>query len=432
MLYSYNDKLKVAMDKLNVTELKPEQAEILPSIIAGDDVVAIMPTGGGKSLLYQIPSVLVPNELTIVVSPLIALQQDQLECINDRLKNLLYRSLRLDWSGRSVLNSSLCKNEHGEVLQRIREHRLQILFLAPEQLQNETTRAALAQGNIVRVVVDEAHVIDVCHEEFRESYLKIGQWISELTHRPQVLALSATMTEKARAYVQKSLGMVKPKVFRYPMCRKNLRFSWKELGSTTMSPSDREHHRLMLIEGELLSWKKVNRKKRGAVIIYCNTPAQVGAIHTWLQARKWSASLYHGKLGDMAKAQNMRQFMSGDVPIMIANGAFGMGVDKADIRNVIHAYPPLGLCDYVQMFGRAGRDGKKSKCVLYYSKTDWSGCKKILKGRGLEELKALQDLLKNDQFDWDIIENHFTKHYTTKEYTRFYKKSQAYVRTNGG
>lgn len=132
MYHDYKDKLDVAMDKLNVQKLKPVQAEIMPLIMAGEDVVAILPTGAGKSLLYQLPSVLSPHELTIVIAPLIALQQDQLKSINSRMKDLLYRSRRLDWNGRAILNSTQSKSERREVLQRVAERRMQLLYLAPE------------------------------------------------------------------------------------------------------------------------------------------------------------------------------------------------------------------------------------------------------------------------------------------------------------
>lgn len=267
--------------------------------------------------------------------------------------------------------------------------------------------AALAKANIARVVVDEVHVLESCNVDFRPAYLKIGAWIRKLPNRPQIIALSATLSEKARVMVEASLGMKKTKVIRYPMKRSNLKFFWNELDS-----SEHALLRLQMIESDLLEWKETKKKKRGSVIIYCNTPSQVERIYNWLQARNWSVSTYHGKLDGTQKEDNMKKFMSGDVPIMIANSAFGMGVDQQSVRLVVHCYPPLGLCEYAQQSGRAGRDGNRARCVLYFTEKDWAKCNNILKGRGLDELEALQDLLSLEKFSWKYIEDHFTKPYT--------------------
>lgn len=400
---NHNINIQHQMKQLNIEKLTPEQMEILPHILNRKDVIVMLPTGAGKSLLWQIPYLQGKiDETTVVLSPLKALQQDQLENLSKRLEGALERGV-LIWKGRALLNSDLSKQERQNILEKLSQKRLQLLFLAPEQLFNPETSQALSQANIVRVVVDEAHVLTGCDEGFRPAYSKIGDWIETLPHKPQIIALSATLTKGDLSLVEESLSMKKPKIFRYPMKRDNLKITVKEIEKATTEIVERQ--RFQSVEFYLDEWKSKGAK--GSVIIYCTTVNKVNELNQRLKARKWKCSKYHGKMKQVKRDKNMSHFMSGKCPIMVATSAFGMGIDKPDIRLVIHASPPLTLSDYVQQFGRAGRDGKKAQCVLFYTSTDWATCKRVLGKKQSDKVAPLQELVKKDKFKWGYVEKYF-------------------------
>lgn len=255
------------------------------------------------------------------------------------------------------------------------------------------------------MVVDEAHVLTQCGEDFRSPYLKIGDWIKTLPRKPQILALSSTMTQEDVSFVTKSLCMQNPKVFRYPVKRDNLKILPKEIAKSTTETKERL--RYQAIESCLEKWKSGGKK--GSVIIYCTTVAQVNHLSSWLNARKRKSLKYHSKLDETQSKKNMADFMSGTSQIMVATSAFGMGIDKSDIRLIIHAFPPLTLTDYIQQIGRAGRDGKKAKCILFYTPTDWATCKRISGKERSRQVIALKKLAEQEKFDWEYVENHFTQ-----------------------
>ena len=385
------------LKKLNVSNLRPQQEAPLGAILSSADALVLLPTSGGKSLLYQLPAVMDgEDKLTLVVSPLRALQQDQVAA-------LTAKGIRA-----AVLNSDLSLAQHNAVLQDACAHG-GLLYLAPEQLQNAAVADALTQANIVRIAVDEAHILAQAQDDFRRAYADIGRFADTLPRRPQLLALTATATKADCRRIRDSLGMRDAKTFRTPMRRSNLRLSVKRIEAGKHGKT-LETIRFQAVERVLENWND-----EGSAIVYCPTVKMVKALHRWLKSRGYAVGKYHGKMKQAKRKQAQAAFMSGNKPIMVATNAFGLGIDKPDVRLVIHAGLPLSMDGYVQEIGRAGRDGKKSRCVLIYANSDFERNKRILSRSGgkkavrrkLKRLYALQKLIDSSDCLWREIEHYF-------------------------
>ena len=385
------------LKKLNVSNLRPQQEAPLGAILSSADALVLLPTSGGKSLLYQLPAVMDgEDKLTLVVSPLRALQQDQVAA-------LTAKGIRA-----AVLNSDLSLAQHNAVLQDACAHG-GLLYLAPEQLQNAAVADALTQANIVRIAVDEAHILAQAQDDFRRAYADIGRFADTLPRRPQLLALTATATKADCRRIRDSLGMRDAKTFRTPMWRSNLRLSVKRIEAGKHGKT-LETIRFQAVERVLENWND-----EGSAIVYCPTVKMVKALHRWLKSRGYAVGKYHGKMKQAKRKQAQAAFMSGNKPIMVATNAFGLGIDKPDVRLVIHAGLPLSMDGYVQEIGRAGRDGKKSRCVLIYANSDFERNKRILSRSGgkkavrrkLKRLYALQKLIDSSDCLWREIEHYF-------------------------
>ena len=377
------------MKKLGIANLRPRQEAPMEAILNNEDVIVLMPTSGGKSLLYQLPAVMEPGCLTLVISPLKALQLDQVE------------SLRGKGIRASVLNSDLSAAEHREVLEDMTEHG-GLLYLAPEQLRSPAVAEALQSCPILtRIAVDEAHILPQAKDDFRKAYGKIGSFINSLSLHPQVIALTATATRKDVARIRKSLDIDNASLFRTPMRRDNLRLYIKRIDSSSKTRNGKcsqsiEHTLFQSVERELSKWDE-----HGAVI----TVKLVKRLCKWLKARDYPVGKYHGKMKHAKRKAAQQAFMRGKKPIMVATNAFGLGIDKPDVRLVIHAGLPLSMDGYVQEIGRAGRDGNKSHCVLLYAKADFERNRRILSQSGgkkavrrkLKRLNALQALISSDK-----------------------------------
>lgn len=305
-----------------------------------------------------------------------------------------------------LLNHTTKKQLREIILEKIEDNGVKLLFLAPEQLQNEETREALEKANVVRVVVDEAHVLPEYERGLRPAYGKIGEWIKTLGRRPQILTFSATVTRKDMVTIQESLGMKDVTLHRYSIRRENLKLSWKEVDNDSFEVM--RVYRYHGIQDYLTLWKE-KKKKGTSAVIYCATKRDVEDLGAWLQVRGWKAGIYHGQIKDEEKIKAMNAFMQGLLPIMVATNAFGLGVDKPDITLVIHAAPPISLENYIQEIGRGGRDGRKAECVMFYAEKDWNKCKGILQHRNLDGLEALQDLVKTGKFSWEEVEEYFSR-----------------------
>jgi len=353
-LYTINSK-NIALGKLGITNLREWQIDPLESILQGKDVFIRKTTGGGKSLLFQLPAIMEKGKvLSIVISPLRALQQDQVTALRNKGINAV------------LLNSDLSKSERKKILQDLSS--VNLLYLAPEQLGSKDLRESLKNCGVARIVVDEAHILPQAELSFREAYGKIGEFISFLEESPQIIACTATATPKDVNHIAKKLGMQNPRLFLLPVRRENLHLQIKRIEAKGKRGAKEVRKRNMrhAVERILEDWNG-----KGSVIIYCPTVKGVETTHKWLKARGWKVGKYTGKMKQSKRSKNQTAFMGGNKPIMVATNAFGLGIDKPDIRLVIHAGLPLSMDGYVQEIGRAGRDGKVSRCVLLYSKSDF-------------------------------------------------------------
>lgn len=363
-----------------------------------------MPTGGGKSAVCQIPALCFAPALTLVLSPLKALQADQVA------------KLQTNHIEASLLNSLPSDAERQQVLQDIRDRKVTLLYLAPEQLQNPETRAELLAAEIGMVVLDEAHTMV---NSFRKAYGQIGKFIGELKRRPIIAAFTATASKSDRKKIRKKLNMQNPEIITNPIRRSNLHLYIKRVNPTGKGKKGAIHRaKQRLVNSTLKDWDG-----NGSVIIYCPTVGEVKKLHKWLKKRKWlkkhgwKVDKYHGQLNDKKCEAALAGFLSGKVKIMVATNAFGLGIDKPDVRLVIHAGLPLTIDGYVQEIGRAGRDGKAAECVLIYSPSDVAANKTILShgakkkdaAYSIRRLEALRKLVSSNKCLWKGIEKNFSE-----------------------
>ncbi|MDF2439829.1 MAG: ATP-dependent helicase RecQ [Abditibacteriota bacterium] len=348
---------QIAREEFDFAELRPGQQEAIQALLDGQDTLAVMPTGSGKSAIYQIAALLLSGP-TVVVSPLIALQQDQVESINQH--NAVTAA---------VVNSTLRQSQRRETLQEWKEGDLEFLFLAPEQFNNEETLQHLLQVRPSLFVIDEAHCISEWGHDFRPDYLRIGKVIESLDH-PLTLALTATASPLMRDEIVKRLGMRQPRVVVQGFDRPNIHLSVQRFDSE-------EAKREQLIECT------VENVRRGAVpgIVYCATRKEAEEVAAALQSRNVRAIFYHAGLKGNERQSVQHAFMRDEAEVIVATIAFGMGVDKPNVRFVFHLDISDSLDSYYQEIGRSGRDGKPARAVLFYYPRDL-GLRRFLNSSG--------------------------------------------------
>jgi ATP-dependent DNA helicase RecQ len=348
--------LETALRKVfGFPHLRPGQEEVIRSVIEEHDTLAVMPTGAGKSLCYQLPA-LQFDGMTVVVSPLISLMRDQAVKLKDA------------GVATAVINSTLSAREEHEAMQSLANGAVRILFVTPERLVNAEFTASLARDEVPGVslvVIDEAHCISQWGHDFRPAYVELIHAI-KLLDRPPILALTATATPAVIADIVNELQMQRPNIINTGVYRDNLHFAVEQLTNI-------EDKRKRVIE--------LASTIEGSGIIYCATVAECEALHTRLVEAGLDAGRYHGKLAARMRSESQDAFMENRTRLMVATNAFGMGIDKPDIRFVIHAQMPGSLDAYYQEAGRAGRDGEVARCILLFELRDKQVQQFFLSGR---------------------------------------------------
>lgn len=334
------DKLAALRQYFGFSEFRAGQQTLIDAVLSGRDALGIMPTGGGKSLCYELPALLLPG-ITLVVSPLISLMKDQV------------MALRNAGIPAGCINSSMRLDELRETYRDAHYGAYKLLYVAPERLLTDGFCALAQELEIPLVAVDEAHCISQWGQDFRPSYLKIVEFLQRLPHRPAVAAFTATATAQVRADIIRILQLHEPETVVTGFDRPNLRFE-------VLRPKDKRAVLLQLLAER--------RDKSG--IVYCATRKTVEQVCGLLQEAGFAATRYHAGLDADERRENQEAFICDRSPIMAATNAFGMGIDKSNVRYVIHHNMPESIEAYYQEAGRAGRDGEPSRCTLLWNESD--------------------------------------------------------------
>ena len=335
---------------------RPGQEAVINAVLNGRDILAVMPTGAGKSLCYQVPAMLLSG-ITLVISPLISLMQDQVKALNEAGVNAAF------------INSSLSEKELNDTFKNAYKGHYKIIYVAPERLMSEGFISFAKSVEISMVTVDEAHCISQWGQDFRPSYMDIAEFINILDKRPIISAFTATATQNVREDIICSLGLNNPYFLVTGFDRENLFFQVDK-------PQNKERFILDFIE----------RHRGESGIIYCATRKNVDSLYTLLRKQHISVGKYHAGMSNEERKQMQNDFVFDYTSIVIATNAFGMGIDKSNVRFVIHYNMPSSMENYYQEAGRAGRDGLNSECILLFSPQD------IIINRFLLEHKDFSDI----------------------------------------
>ena len=338
------------------------QEKIVEAILTNRDVLAIMPTGAGKSICYQIPALILPG-ITLVISPLISLMQDQVKALNDAGIHAAF------------INSSLTENQISKALYLAASGRYKIIYVAPERLENYEFLEFARNVEISMVTVDEAHCISQWGQDFRPSYLKIVEFVKNLPKRPIVSAFTATATEEVKNDILCTLSLADPEVVITGFDRKNLYYSVENIR--------RKDEFIM---------EYIEKHPTESGIIYCATRKNVDNLFELLFKRGVPVTRYHAGLTNETRKKNQDDFIYDRTPVIIATNAFGMGIDKSNVRYVIHYNMPQSMENYYQEAGRAGRDGENSQCILLFSLQD------VMIDRMLLDNKDFSDVDEEDEY----------------------------------
>lgn len=371
---------------------KGTQKAIIENVLAGNDTFVLMPTGGGKSLCYQLPSIMMEGT-AIVISPLIALMKNQVDAM---------RNFSEEDGVAHFINSSLNKAAIDQVKEDILAGRTKLLYVAPESLTKEENVEFLRQVNISFYAVDEAHCISEWGHDFRPEYRRIRSIINEIGKRP-LIALTATATPKVQHDIQKNLGMVDATVFKSSFNRANLYYEIRQKGNN--------------IDREIIKYIKNNEGKSG--IIYCLNRKKVEEFADILKANGIKALSYHAGMDSQQRSANQDAFLMEQADVIVATIAFGMGVDKPDVRYVIHYDIPKSLEEYYQETGRAGRDGGVGECLAFYAYKDLQKLEKFMQGKPVAEQEIGKQLLLETAAyaETAVCRRKVLLHYFGEEYT---------------
>ena len=349
-------------------EFRNGQDKLIESIIEGRDALGIMPTGGGKSICYQLPAIALDG-ITIVISPLISLMKDQVDSLNELGINAAF------------MNSTLDNGEFLQILEGIRGNSYKIVYVAPERLNTDSFINLVKDISISLVAVDEAHCISQWGHDFRPSYLEIPRFINSLKQRPAVAAFTATATKEIIKEIKRLIGLRNPIEVTTGFDRPNLYYQVLKVSNKSKF---------------LIEYLNENFKTESG-IVYCATRKSVESLVKILNDKGFSAVGYHGGMNSEERQNNQDEFILGNKRLIVATNAFGMGIDKPDVRFVIHYNMPKNMEAYYQEAGRAGRDGEKSDCILLYSASDIVKQKLMIQNDDIDP-KRQEMLYKNLQY----------------------------------
>ena len=390
-------------EKVNLTEklklyfgfdaFKGEQEAIIKHLLAGNSAFVLMPTGGGKSLCYQLPS-LIMEGTAIVVSPLIALMKNQVDVIN---------GISEEEGVAHFLNSSLNKAAIQQVMDDVRSGRTKLLYVAPESLNKEENIEFLKTVKISFYAIDEAHCISEWGHDFRPEYRNIRPTINKIGDAP-VIALTATATDKVRTDIKRSLGIADAREFKSSFNRPNLYYEVRQKASD--------------IDRQIIMFIRQHEGKSG--IIYCLSRKKVEELSEVLKANNIKAAPYHAGLDSATRSQTQDDFLMERIDVIVATIAFGMGIDKPDVRFVIHYDIPKSLEGYYQETGRAGRDGEEGICIVFYSKNDLLKLEKFMEGKPVAEQDIGRQLLQETEAyaESSVCRRKLLLHYFGEDYPK--------------